>query len=472
MDNEQARARFVDAFVKLTNANNQKAADLMECICTSINKLGRRAGEASNGVNQDLYNQLSTLQTKLTQLATYCAVAVRDNTAYMLPHVVWRVKGERMLGTLRNLDRLRTAINLCNDGDDSDDCVEWLQSQVDIRVCDDCGEWEYEAKFRSTWDDDRVCRSCQEDHYRWSDYHDTFIHEDYAVTALDAYGGHVTVHQESDDFHWSDEADCYVHVDYDPPEPPIIGRYHSSKDRQSPIVDEWSTLKHRWFGVELEVEADPNNVTADNKAAFLHDLINDGERGKRVFFESDGSINYGFEIISQPMSLPAHRELWSWLRNKDAIRYLKSHQTRTCGLHVHVNRDNLSQLQIAKIVTFVNDPGNEELIRSVARRYGEGYCKIKEKKMEDAHQSTDRYEAVNITGRRTIEFRIFKGSLKYESVIAAIEFCHALVEFAGDATTNDVTKLTADHFIDFINNRASDETATLRPYMNNRLELA
>jgi hypothetical protein len=112
------------------------------------------------------------------------------------------------------------------------------------------------------------------------------------------------------------------------------------------------------------------------------------------------------------------------------------------------------------------------LIRAIARRYAEGYCKIKEKKIGSAHQSSDRYEAINLTSQNTIEFRIFKGSLKYESVIAALEFCHSLVEFTRPASEGDISHLTTDHYMNFISDRMHKETTVLRPYIEQRLELA
>jgi hypothetical protein len=111
------------------------------------------------------------------------------------------------------------------------------------------------------------------------------------------------------------------------------------------------------------------------------------------------------------------------------------------------------------------------LIRAVARRYAEGYCRIKVKKIGQSAESDDRYDAVNITPRRTIEFRIFKGSLKYESVMSAIQFSNAVTEFCSRSTTS-VLDLKADKFMDFIDQECREDTDILRPYLAARLELA
>jgi len=355
--------------------------------------------------------------------------------------------------------------------DDSEECIDYLHNRDIIVRCDDCGEWELRNQVRSHYSDDTadVCRNCIENSYRWSDYYDEYVYSDSSRDGYDQYGNRCVFHEDDDNFEYDDNNDEYYHVDYSPASR-VIGNYHSSKGSQRPQVSDWTRMKKRYLGVELEVEVLRENNRSD-KALELHKLINNEQFGANVFFENDGSLSNGFEIISQPMGLDKHRDLWAWLKDKNAVRSLRSHNTTTCGLHIHVSKEGLSKLQIAKIVSFVNDPDNADLIRAVARRYAEGYCQIKDKKIGQSAESNDRYEAVNITPRKTIEFRIFKGSLKYESVMAAIQFSNALVEFCGRSTTS-IRQLKADKFMDFIRSDESGDTDMLVPYLENRLETA
>jgi hypothetical protein len=211
------------------------------------------------------------------------------------------------------------------------------------------------------------------------------------------------------------------------------------------------------MGVELEVEGysrDPEEA-----ARAIHQSVNGGMFGRHVFFERDGSLSSGFEMITHPQSLPAHRELFTFLRDPALVRGLRSHRTTTCGLHVHVSRSGLSNLTIARAVTFVNDPGNDAFITAIARRYSTSFCKVVEKDVETAHLSADRYEAINLTGRETIEFRIFRGSLKYEAVISAIEFSRA--ETGSSA-------LNAHAFLAYCANHLETETRVMRAYVADR----
>jgi hypothetical protein len=116
----------------------------------------------------------------------------------------------------------------------------------------------------------------------------------------------------------------------------------------------------------------------------------------------------------------------------------------------------------------VNDSGNDAFIQALARRYNTGFCNIRDKDLETAHLPGDRYEAINLTGRETIEFRIFRGSLKYEAVIAAVEFCHALLEYCARPETA-AGGLNAQAFIRWCANHLTNETAILRSYVNDRM---
>lgn len=450
---ERFRVDFVERVVRLSNKDSAKAGDFMQKLVMQFNTISAdksREFELLDALGQEL-----------------------ESSHNKLAWLVFKLDFQHILSTKR-LSSLRQLIEEIDCADDEDDCMEYLGGKYDISRCDDCNEWEFDVRLERTWNEDKICRECKDNEYQYASRYDAHVPAEDYREALDENGDIVGISCNDDDFRWDDDEDRYVHEDYEPQEPSIIQNYHSSKGSQYPIGDAWSIAKQRWFGVELEVELnrEKNHYDREEKAERLHQVLNGGERGHRAFFENDGSLGHGFEIVSQPMSLPMHREFWTWLKQPELVRGLLSHNTSTCGLHVHVTKQPLSKLQIAKMVAFVNNEVNRPLITAVARRYAEGYCKIKDKKIGTAHYSEDRYEAVNVTSRKTVEFRIFKGSLKYESVIAAIEFVNALVEFTAPCHEGSISSLNADAFLDFINNKLADETASLRPYLANRLETA
>ena len=247
----------------------------------------------------------------------------------------------------------------------------------------------------------------------------------------------------------------------------VLGGYHSHDFHGR--HDAWSKAHNgRLFGVELEVECGERiglYESAEQTAALHEDIV----------LETDGSLDHGYEIITQPRGMDTQRAIWRTILavEPSQVRGLRSHNTTTCGLHVHVSRAGISSFTLAKAVVFVNDPANESLIWAIARRYAGphsngGYAKCKTKKLSSALQDEgDRYQAVNLCTARTVEFRIFRGSLNYRAVIAAVQFCHTLLSFAETASASG---LTTDAFIAFIGQpeqRAdSDE---LRPYLAERV---
>lgn len=230
----------------------------------------------------------------------------------------------------------------------------------------------------------------------------------------------------------------------------LLGSYHSSRNRGFDIIDSpWFRQNRRAFGVELEVQIRSGQL--EKKLAAIHEAVNykTQQTGEYCFFERDGSIGDGFEMVTQPAGLDVHRErLALFLNNPQLKMGFRSHEGGACGLHVHVGREFLTQGQIYRVQSFLNDVRNEALIRSIARRYDNNYCRFKPHMAKftiHGKHSTERYEALNVTNAETIEFRIFRGSLRYESVMAALEFVNSLLTFCTPGEVS-LTQFTAIGF--------------------------
>lgn len=99
-------------------------------------------------------------------------------------------------------------------------------------------------------------------------------------------------------------------------------------------------------------------------------LLNIANRyNEHIYCKHDGSIDNGFEMVSHPMSLEYHTNEMNWLdvfNNAVSMDY-RSHQTNTCGLHIHVNRSAFGKSVdeqedvISRIVYFVENHWNELL---------------------------------------------------------------------------------------------------------------
>ena len=198
------------------------------------------------------------------------------------------------------------------------------------------------------------------------------------------------------------------------------------------------------LGFELEVEA-RNNSRYEGAELVQNEL------GAHAYMKDDGSLSDGFEIVTHPHTLSDYQTAFNW----DFIPKLKrdgfrSWNTDTCGLHVHVsrtafgegaipwNRADRDQLILKKqahelrFMKLIYD--NQRQVERIAGRSGNHYATFGDKgrlvsKLKFGTQSDGRYSAINTANDNTLEVRVFKGSLRKERVLSALEFVAASVEY-------------------------------------------
>jgi len=325
--------------------------------------------------------------------------------------------------------------------------------------CDDCGVIVHDDDTYSVNDGDRsVCECCKDNNYRWSDYHDCYVDDDYA----DENGE---------------------------PEYQHIGEYHTSSENLGHIPSKYdSRTPAVLLGLELEMEIS-SGYSMDMRAGELLENVGDYDGYTYALCEQDGSLDNGFEMVTAYTGLDVHKEQLQFF--KESFAGAKSHNTSTCGLHIHICKADMSTLHACKMVFFINDADNQKLVYALARRDSSSYSKIHDKKsdkhwLKDAMQAgkrvednnklqkryqlrnlnSDRYEALNFKNDKTIEFRLFKGTLKYQTIMACLEFTFATWHFCKDASQ---TQLTTAEFLKFIcraENRC--DTRFLRTYLKEK----
>jgi len=196
------------------------------------------------------------------------------------------------------------------------------------------------------------------------------------------------------------------------------------------------------FGVELEMVPKMNNH---------HQNVVDTLGGKWVperpyILCRDGSLgDAGVEMITLPFTLAAHKSdrYMPWKATLAGLRHvaMSGKNTKVCGMHVHINRRALSQLQMGKMLVVVNAPEMQELICCIAQRNDGGYAHRKFAKISDGKfiEGTH-FDALNIaTSKGTCELRIFRGNLRYERVMKNLEFTEALCAYAAQQSMQLLT---------------------------------
>ena len=197
------------------------------------------------------------------------------------------------------------------------------------------------------------------------------------------------------------------------------------------------------FGIELEVEA--HSGQADGADWIRQYLDKD-----YCVLKEDGSLSDdGIEIVTRPDSVAVHGRKWAEFFSNRPERSLASWTTGRCGMHVHVSKAALSQLQLGKMLVFVNEPTNQSLVSKIAGRSSDRWARTSKKKISDVRYGDERYVALNITPK-TAEFRIFKGTLNKRGFMKNLEFCEALVDFCGPAKRSMSEAVSATAFLKWL----------------------
>jgi predicted CXXCH cytochrome family protein len=222
------------------------------------------------------------------------------------------------------------------------------------------------------------------------------------------------------------------------------GSIHSYSYRPSPY---FFGKGQYHLGFELEVEARDNS-------RFEGAEIAQNELGSHAYMKDDGSLSDGFEIVTHPHTLDAYQKDFNWeFIPKLKRQGFRSWNTETCGLHVHVSRTAFGsgetpwgrsdrdsiilkrQAHELRFMKLIYD--NQRQVERIAGRSGNSYATFADKgklvsKVKFGNQSDGRYSAINTENDATLEVRVFKGSLRKERVMSALEFVAASVEYTRD----------------------------------------
>ena len=214
----------------------------------------------------------------------------------------------------------------------------------------------------------------------------------------------------------------------------------------------------RYFGVELEI--DKGGEIGSN----AEQILAVGNRERDFYYcKHDGSLDDGFEIVSHPATVEYHLTQLPWkavMAEAVSLGY-RSHQACTCGLHIHISRLAFGrtaaqqEAAIARLLYFVEKHWNELLkfsrrtnrqLERWAARYG--YKDTPKEKMDHAKSyHYGRYTCVNLTNEDTVEIRIFRGTLKYNTLAATIQLTDHLCDVVTCLNDEELRALSWSDFI-------------------------
>lgn len=241
----------------------------------------------------------------------------------------------------------------------------------------------------------------------------------------------------------------------------MIHNYSYKPEPEIGYKNDRESREHLTFGVELECEPRNDGGNARMGAYELSDRI-DEIPGGRTYCKSDGSLSDGVEIVSHPGTLAHHMYVMHWRQIQRTCEKagFRSHDAANSGLHVHVGRAQLGSTDaerddVTRKVQVLFALYTAELTRFSRRRrscleqwapingLGVTPDDIRHERSGSrlaawafthapAYRSNhnDRYTAVNVTNSATVEIRIFRGTLKRDTLIAAIQLVSNVFEYA------------------------------------------
>lgn len=321
-------------------------------------------------------------------------------------------------------------------------------------TCEDCGSIYHNNDGRYIEDRDcYICDSCYDhgDYGYCDDCNNCFTYDN--------------LHQVGDDYYCDDCVDDHEQEgDYDD----RIRSYHSfSSWVKYKSENEVNTIANPLEYIGSEIELEPKG---DHKMKSLLDAM---EKYLNAIVATDGSLNYGgVEIITHPETFKykqEHKENYKqFFKKVEELEYGHDYHS---GLHFHVSRPNNEV--ISRIIVILESFKDE--IKTLSRRDGNfGYSRflsdtcgnnekqkvkyqskkwLEENYVEDRYH--DRYSALNLQNRNTIEFRFFNGANNFEEFWGALQFIHNIMKIAHD-TRIDINNVK---WMDLIKGQELEEQA-------------
>lgn len=193
-----------------------------------------------------------------------------------------------------------------------------------------------------------------------------------------------------------------------------------------------------FFGIELETESD------DNKNSVAGKII----QNPLFYCKEEESLDNGFEVVSHPFS-------WDFFtKNKDCFNEMLdtleynccNSGKDTCGMHIHISYEAFPSKDIlCKILQFFYD--EKEFITLISERNPEKlnhWAKLDEnqsvvdrKKQTLTNCGEGKYYAVNLNPK-TVEIRIFQGTMDFFNFYKNIEFVKAMIDFTLNTKQQDI----------------------------------
>ena len=357
--------------------------------------------------------------------------------------------------------------NSCSTGYNPDELVNFPDGSAvcpDCRFsCERCDEYDYSDNSRYIEGHGSWCEDCANNNSYWC--------ESCECQYDDGYGSYRIADVRvlwcegcaQDNANWCENCDEYNRDECENCEGG--GQVHPYSYKPNPVFyGEDKNNLH--FGIELEMEIRDNELVQSSE--YIMEMM-----GDFVYIKEDSSINSdryrGFEMVSHPATLEyfsSNKNLWTTLDYLRRVHNARSWDAKSCGLHIHISRKGFKSGSHTHRFLSLIYKNPDKMMKLGGRKstyarfndvyrddeYDRPYFTLAHKVAHPSNSMTERYSAVNTQNEHTLELRFFRGTMKPEGVLSAIQLAHATVEYTRDLTLSDVKMgaLSWEWFADWI----------------------
>ena len=262
------------------------------------------------------------------------------------------------------------------------------------------------------------------------------------------------------DYFWAhcDDLDDYYFWESD-------DEYHDTPEEEGGLIKSYGKTrlpKHNkgskpyFIGIELEMEKD--NTHKKEREEDILEILNTEYYDNLLEWKEDGSLVDGVEMVTAPISLEIFKkEIVPVIQNLQKKGFTSEKGGR-CGMHVHISRNVFSEEAQARLILIYAK--FENIIKILSRRNGNThYCAdvlntVNAVSLDNAEEvvqnqkSKSKSTAINFNNSETIEFRVFRGTMNTDTLIANIQLVQLIADLSlTDMSVQDILNLTFNNLV-------------------------
>ena len=286
----------------------------------------------------------------------------------------------------------------------------------------------------------------------YSDIEETYIHDSNVAYVVDSQGHEQPIHRDNLDNYYFEEEEEIYYTDIAYFNDNIIQDY--GKTELPPVS---TGKKDYYIGIELEMEKE-NSTFRERNENIVTILNESGDNFSNLLdWKKDGSLVDGVEMVTAPISLEIFKDRVVPIIEKLQENGFTSEKSGRCGNHIHISKNVFSEEAQSRLVLIYAK--FEQQIKILSRRgTNNSYCRDvlenfdsleieNSMKIASDQKNKGKCTAINFSNKNTIEFRVFRGTMNTNKLIANIQLVQLLADWSRKTLTiHDILNLNATDF--------------------------